>query len=266
VSTSIARNRVAFLLRSIQSECSLPDKPAMPDNDGKTDPFKPQQPRIPGVSNTARKEKSAEGAVVPARPSRFSGFLPPPIPPNWIMAGLAGTLLLGGGIAWLSQRSPAKQADPGLVSEAARPAPVTPTAPEKLPIAPGEVATMDELAKLWSSRRFIFREPGTLKDTPGIVVHLPGGTYWGLSLREPYGTCELEYITDLQKLDKEYHFRASHPMVGDPCNRTVFDLTRYGTAPGGLVRGEIAQGAGVRPPTAIEIRTHGNQILATRME
>jgi hypothetical protein len=76
----------------------------------------------------------------------------------------------------------------------------------------------------------------------------------------------LEYVTDLQKLDTEYHYRASHPMVGDPCNRTVFDLTRYGNAPGGLVRGEIAQGAGVRPPVAIEIRKRGKEILAERME
>ena len=238
----------------------------MPDNNEKTDPFKPPQPRIPGVSNTTPKEKPVEENAEPARPSRISRFLPLPIPPNWILAGLAGTLLIGGGIAWVSHGSSAKNAVPAAVSEPAQPAAVTPKPAEKLPIAPGEVATTNELAKPWSSKRFIFREPGTSKDTLGIVVHLPGGTYWGLSLREPYGSCELEYVTDLRKLETEYHYRASHPMVGDPCNRTVFDLMRYGNAPGGLVRGEIAQGAGVRPPMAIEIRTRGNQILATRME
>jgi hypothetical protein len=238
----------------------------MPDNDRKIDPFKPQQPRIPGVSKTAPEEKPVEEAAAPARPSRIAGFLPLPVPPNWILAGLAGTLLLGGGIAWLSHGSSAKEAAPVAATDTAQPAAVTPKPPEKLPIAPGEVATTDELAKPWSSKRFIFREPGTSKETLGIVVHLPDGTYWGLSLREPYGSCELEYITDLQRIETEYHYRASHPMVGDPCNRTVFDLTRYGTAPGGLVRGEIAQGAGVRPPMAIEIRTRGKQILAARME
>jgi hypothetical protein len=182
------------------------------------------------------------------------------------MAGLAGALVLGGGIAWLSHGSTAKVAGPTATPEPAQPAAVAAKPPEKLPMAPGEVATTDELSKPWSSKRFIFREPGTFKDTLGIVVHLPDGTFWGLSLREPYGSCEMEYVTDLQKLDTEYHFRASHPMVGDPCNKTVFDLTRYGNAPGGLVRGEIAQGAGVRPPMAIEIRTHGKQILASRME
>jgi hypothetical protein len=238
----------------------------MPDNNGKTDPFKPQQPRIPGVESIAPQEKPVEEAAEPARPRGISGFLPLSLPPKWILGGIAAAIVLGGGIFWWSHRSPAKELDPLAAIEVAQPVAVKPQPPEKLPIAPGEVATTDELAKPWSSKRFIFREPGTFKDTPGIVVHLPGGTYWGLSLREPYGDCELEYVTDLQKLDTEYHYRASHPMVGDPCNRTVFDLTRYGTAPGGLVRGEIAQGAGVRPPIAIEIRTHGKEILAERME
>jgi hypothetical protein len=238
----------------------------MSDNDGKTDPFKPQQPRIPGVSKSAPKALPTEDAAEAAPLSRTSVLWPLPIPPKLIVAGLAGALVLGGGIAWWSHRSSAKEVDSVTASEPAKPAATAPKPPEKLAIAPGEVATTDELAKPWSSRRFIFREPGTFKDTLGIVVHLPDGTYWGLSLREPYGSCELEFVTDLKKLETEYHYRASHPMVGDPCNRTVFDLTRYGNAPGGLVRGEIAQGAGARPPTAIEIRTHGKQILAIRME
>jgi len=238
----------------------------MPDNDGKRDPFKPQQPSIPGVSKPAPEEKPVEEIAEPASPSKISAIWPLSIPPKWILAGLAGALALGGGIAWLSHGSSAKIADPVAALEPAQPAAAKINPPEKLPIAPGEVATTDELAKPWSSKRFIFREPRTFKDTPGIVVHLPDGTYWGISLRQPYGSCELEFVTDLQKLETEYHYRASHPMVGNPCNRTVFDLTRYGSAPGGLVRGEIAQGAGVRPPIAIEIRTQGKQILAVRME
>jgi hypothetical protein len=55
-------------------------------------------------------------------------------------------------------------------------------------------------------------------------------------------------------------------MVGDPCNHAVFDLTRYGSGPNGLVRGEIKQGAAVRPPIAIEIETKGKRLLAVRME
>jgi hypothetical protein len=238
----------------------------MPDNEGKIDPFKPQQPRIPGVSKPAPEEPPIEAAAEPAPASRFYGVWPVAKPPNWILAGLAGALLLGGGIAWVSHSSSAKEAESVARAEPSQPASAAAEPVEKLPIAPGEVATTDELAKPWSSKRFIYRVPGTFKDSLGIVVHLPGGTYWGLSLREPYGNCELEFITDLQKLNAEYHYRANHPMVGNPCTRTVFDLLKYGNAPGGLVRGEIAQGAAVRPPTAIEIRIHEKEILAVRME
>jgi hypothetical protein len=55
-------------------------------------------------------------------------------------------------------------------------------------------------------------------------------------------------------------------MVGDPCNRAVFDLTRYGTGPNGVIRGAIVSGQGVRPPTAIEIKVRGKQIVATQLE
>ena len=99
-----------------------------------------------------------------------------------------------------------------------------------------------------------------------MVVRLPGGVYWGFSLVEPYGSCEMEFVTDMEKLRTDYGFRASHPMVGDPCNRAVFDLTRYGSGPAGLVRGEIAHGAAVRPPMAIEIQVRGKQVLAQKIE
>ena len=54
-------------------------------------------------------------------------------------------------------------------------------------------------------------------------------------------------------------------MVADPCNHAVFDLTKLRKRSGaGLVRGEIAQGAAVRPPMAIEIQVHGKQVLAKK--
>jgi hypothetical protein len=139
---------------------------------------------------------------------------------------------------------------------------------ENLLIAPGPVATTEEMAKTWSSKRFMFRDPVTNQPLPAIVVRLPRGEYWGFSLREPFGNCDLEYVTDLETLGTKYRFHADHPMVIDPCNQTVYDLLKYG--PGistdSLVRGEIVQGSGIRPPIAIEIRTQGNQVLAARME
>jgi hypothetical protein len=135
-----------------------------------------------------------------------------------------------------------------------------------LPVAPGEIATTSELAKDWSAKKFIFRDSLTSREMPAMVVHLPGGVYWGFSLIEPYGSCEMEFVTDMQKLHTEYGFQGSHPMVADPCNRAVFDLMRYGSGPAGLVRGEIAHGAAVRPPRAIEIQVRGKQVIAQKIE
>jgi hypothetical protein len=106
----------------------------------------------------------------------------------------------------------------------------------------------------------------TNETLPAVLVHLPGGADWAISLREPYRNCTLEYLEDLQKIQSDYGYRAEHPMVGDPCNRSLFDLAKYGPAPSGLVRGQIIQGVAVRPPMAIEVRTKGKEIVAVRME
>jgi hypothetical protein len=235
----------------------------MPD-DKKLDPFKPQQPRIPGVPAAT----SAAGEVPQTTETvQIAKRTAIPMPPLWIMVALAGALLLGIGVAWWGHGSPPKDSAPAPESAAAPTKPVpAPKPAEKLPIAPGVVATTDQLAKPWSAKRFIFHNQITSEQVEGMVVHLPGGEYWGFSLREPYGTCELEYVTDLQELRTNYNFRATHPMVTDPCNKSVFDLTKYGNSPGGLVRGEIVQGVAVRPPIAIEIKTNGKQVRAVHIE
>jgi len=135
-------------------------------------------------------------------------------------------------------------------------------------MGPGTIATTDQFAKPWSAKRFLFRGPASTEEIPALVVRLPNGDFWGLSLREPFGTCELEYVTDLEKLKSEYNYSSDHPMVANPCSHAVYDLARYGGgAPnGGLVRGDIVSGAGVRPPLAIEIVVEGKQVRAVRME
>jgi hypothetical protein len=136
----------------------------------------------------------------------------------------------------------------------------------KLPVAPGVVAGKGQLAKAWSSQQFLFRDVLTGRTSPAMVVRLPGGALWGFSLRAPYGSCDLEYITDLRKLQSEYDFPAGYPMVADPCSKSLFDLTRYGNAPSGLVRGEVVKGSAFRPPLAIEVGTKNDQIIAIRGE
>ena len=232
----------------------------MPD-EKKIDPFKPQQPVIPGVpAETPKKHvPPAPLAEGPARPNAQKN------PLLWVGIA-AAAVLVGAGIAWWGHSSAAKTPVPAVVAGPEAPAPAPPKPVERLPMGPGEIASADELAKPWSARKFIFRNPTTAEEVPALAVRLPGGNLWGISLREPYGTCELAYVTNLDELRTQYRVRAEHPMVVDPCNRVVYDLARYGGGPNGLVRGAIVMGTAVRPPIGIEIEERGNRILAARIE
>jgi hypothetical protein len=136
------------------------------------------------------------------------------------------------------------------------------------PVGPGTIGTVSELAKPWASKHFQYRSFTTGLLEPAMVVHLPHGEYWGFSLIEPFGTCQLEFVTDLDKLRSDYGYHADHPMIGNPCSHTVYDLLRYGGGASNddLVRGVIVQGTGVRPPMAIEIKIQGANVVAVRSE
>jgi hypothetical protein len=234
----------------------------MPD-DKKLDPFRPTQPQIPGVAAALVEEQAPS-----LPPVEIAEVSPPRKNASWIVAAASSAVVVGALLGWwaLSSSSRSSSADvetPAPVSgsslSASQPA-------ANLPVGPGEIATTEELSKAWSAKRFLFHNPLTDETLPAMVVRLPGGTYWGFSLREPYGTCEMEFVTDLPKLQTFYNFNAAHPMVADPCDHSVFDLTHYGSAPGGLVRGEIAMGPAIRPPVAIEITTRANKVIAARIE
>ena len=236
----------------------------MSDENKPYDPFKPAQPTIPGVpTETGPGGKATGGFSLAFLKLRLSQMQ---MPPAWLTIAIVAAIVAGIGIAWWSRDPAVVEPGPAPI-QASAPLAAEPAAPaEQLPTAPGEIATTDELAREWSSKRFVYRT-STGEQTPAIVVRVPGGNFWAILLREPFGTCELEYVTDLPRLEKQYHYRADHPMVGDPCHHTVFDLTRYGTnSAGGLVRGQVVHGAAIRPPIAIEIRTNGRQVIADRME
>jgi hypothetical protein len=136
-----------------------------------------------------------------------------------------------------------------------------------------EVANVRELAEPWSSKFFIFHRPETKGNISSIVVRLPDGapdqpgSYWAFSLQPLFGSCQLEYITDLQRLSSDYKYAAKHPMVGDPCSRAVFDPLQMADLPGGAwARGAIVRGYAFRPPLAIEIRINSDQLVAAAME
>jgi hypothetical protein len=243
--------------------------------DQKIDPFKPQAPTIPGVpAGSAKSEKAApQQPAVPRVPSAAQQPAAQDGRAKMIGIGVGVAIVLLAGVALLrtGHNSPANSilhpsADDSASTSEAAPAKTEPT--QKLMVGPGPVATAAELAKPWSSREFLFRGPFSADPVPAMVVRLPGGQLWGFSLREPFGECELEYVTDLSALAASYGFHADHPMVVNPCTRAVYDLMRYGGgAPnGGLVRGDIVMGSAVRPPMAIEVRTSGKDIVAVRSE
>jgi hypothetical protein len=131
------------------------------------------------------------------------------------------------------------------------------------------------MAKPWSSKEFFIRNRLSGENIPALLVRLPAGSpsqasgYWAFEQKSPYGNCKLEYVTDLDKLKNDYGFRAAnHPMVGNPCSRTVFDPLKTTNLPGSgaWVRGRIVQGSDLRPPLGIEIKVESKKILAVRTE
>jgi hypothetical protein len=242
----------------------------MPD-DHRSDAFKPVPPSIPGVPANAVKSKPPE----PPPPAPATVYVDAPRREAasqhhiWIIAAVVAACSVGGALlVWHSVSSlhADQAADNSVTAEPMISA--QPLKPAKgLPAGPGPVATTEELAKPWASRPFGFPDSVTGEPVQAMVVHLPDGTYWAFSLREPFGDCALEYVTDLGKLRDDYNFAATHPMVVNTCTQTVYDLLRYGgPSDSALVRGEVVHGSGIRPPMAIEVRVEGKRIVAVRME
>ncbi|HUO34036.1 MAG TPA: hypothetical protein VMU43_03495 [Candidatus Acidoferrum sp.] len=229
----------------------------MPDDHLPSNPFKPQQPRIPGVSEGSSSEGQKESVITGKKIAIGGGI--------FVVALIV--ILTGSALGhWLYHKTIAKPASESAVVSPAIPPPAPAAPQERVAVGPGPIATTRELEKTWSSKRFDFRDDASGTIIQALVVHLPGNIYWGFSLREPYGTCTLQYDTDLKEIQADYNFTSNYPLVADPCNQSLFDLTKYGAGPDGLVRGQIVQGRAVRPPVAIEVRVKGSEIVAVRSE
>lgn len=261
-------------------------------SDGKPtfDPFKPAEPRLPGVPEK-KVPTPARPAPEPAAPAAPEAATESPATPAWMaklppqlralppmaLYGGAGALLLllvlvlwlaigsGGGSEPAEGPSPAAQAPP----LAAR-AQSGESAPEVVTL-PAPVATTQEMAKPWSHKKFIVRQGGAR--TPAMLLRLPVASasssdgYWAFLLQSPFGKCELELITDLEKLRSDYRYRAQNPMVVDPCSQAVFHPLRLGDiGQNTYVRGERVQGSALRPPIAIDVRVEHGQVIAVRTE
>jgi hypothetical protein len=222
--------------------------------------FKAEMPDIPGVA--------AGGASHQAMAAN---------PTLRLVAGLAIVLFVClFGARWLLRSKHAEAPPAALPPQIEVPAPaVDPTAsmPRATAAAP-EIATVTEMVKPWTSKSFFFVNHLTGESVPALLIRLSSGSasqvdgYWALETNVPFGTCKLEYITDLGRLINDYDFRtAKHPMVGNPCSRSVFDPLKMSEIPGNFwVRGSLVQGSDVRPPLGIELQIQGKNILAVRME
>lgn len=220
--------------------------------------FKAEMPQIPGVSASVPRSTSDTNKTA----LLAAGAL------------IATAILIFGGRWALRPKQAEQTAAPPPQIEVPAPAPdplaALPHASEE---GPG-VATVGEMAQSWSTKEFFFRNRLSGQDVRAILIRLPGGapgqpsSYWAFAENAPYGECKLEYITDMVRLKSEYGYRAAkHPMVGNPCSRTVFDPLKLSNLPGNVwVRGAIVQGSDLRPPLGIEVKIQGKQILAVRME
>jgi hypothetical protein len=236
-----------------------PDDPLASPEQNKLRPFQPEMPRIPGVSDGSRRANPE---------SRNPGDNRMP----QIVAIAAAVLLICAGIFWWlknKSRAPASaSADPEIPEETSPPPAANFSNPTTdVQEGPTVAGTVEELSKPWSAKKFKFVKPFTHEVIDAMVIRLPGGDLWAFSLQAPYGTCQLEYVTDLAALASTYRLRAVHPMVVNPCDSTVFDPLKVGTLDGNTwARGQIVQGNSLRPPIAIEVKVSGRSIVAEGIE
>ena len=223
-----------------------------------SDRFKTEMPQIAGVSG-----------------SRSSAASNPTVK---LVIGLLTVLLvvfLGARFALRPKHEAPLPAEQQPQIEVPSPAPDPSTLlPHATDAEPG-IADVAEMAKPWSSKEFYIRNRLTGENIAALLIRLPAASpsqssgYWAFAQKSPYGNCQLEYLTDLNRLKTDYGFRApKHPMVGNPCSRTVFDPLKTTNLPGtgAWVRGSIVQGSDLRPPLGIEIKIVGKNILAVRTE
>jgi hypothetical protein len=220
-------------------------------------PFQPEMPQIPGVTDGSKHAKYG----LDGPKSRFS--------PELMVAVGVLVLLVGGGLWWVMSRSHAATATSPetQVAEQAAPEPPLPSPIAPIHEGPTLAATADELSKPWSTKKFNFVKPITQENIDAMVIRLPNGELWAFSLQSQFGKCELEFIPDLPRLASRYHFNASHPMVVNPCDGTVYDPLKLGAVGGNTwVRGQIVQGSGLRPPISIDVKARGKNIMAESIE
>lgn len=233
---------------------SVPNKPAA---ENKFDPFHPEMPKIPGVSEGSRQGNRFSLGPDTQRLLQVGGII-------------AGVILVSAVILWKVKNSVNRVAAPQPDADISEPTTIPPLpANAHAPIhdGPTVAATAEELSKPWAAKKFTFIKPITQEKIDAMVIRLPSGGLWAFALQGPASRCELEFVTDVAALAAKYKYNASHPMVVNPCDATVYDPLKVGAVGGDTwVRGEIVQGSSLRPPISIDVKVSGRSIVADRIE
>jgi hypothetical protein len=222
------------------------------------DRFRPEMPQIPGVP---RASERVEEQPNPGNKQRLFQ----------IVGMLGGVAVIAIAVLWWVNRASRKLAqvsppEPTITDTSALP-PLPPSLAAATGDSPSVAAKVEELSKPWAAKKFTFVKPLTAETIEAMVIRLPGGGLWAFALKEPFGKCDLELVTDLGLIGSRYGYEASHPMVVNPCSRTVYDPMKVGPLGANTwARGEIVQGGGLRPPLSIDVQVRGHSIIADRME
>jgi len=237
---------------------NTPDAPTDKPVENKFDPFRPEMPQIPGVGPGSPQSGRGSSGIDSQSLFQIGGIA-------------AAVVLIGAVILWWVKSKPRGAANSSSadseVAEQAAPVPPLPNSIAAVQEGPTVAATVDELSKPWAAKKFNFVRPLTHQNIDGMLIRLPGGGLWAFSLQEPFGRCELEFVSDLDKLASQYKYSASHPMVVNPCDSTVYDPLKVGPIGGNTwARGEIVQGGGLRPPISIDVKVSGRSIIADNVE
>ena len=238
---------------------TAPERPVENESvQNKFDRFHPEMPRIPGVDRRAQGTEDVSVGFDRRRILQIGG-------------AAAAVFLIALIVFWRPRSKPSGPAGStnsgANLTEQAAPAALPPSPIAPLQEGPIVAATLEELSKPWSVKKFVFLKSLTQERTDAMVIRIPGGGLWAFSLQGPFERCELEYVTDLRMLRSQYGYNAGHPMVVSPCDRTVYDPLKVGPIGSDTwARGEIVQGNALRPPLAIDVKVSGHSIIADSME
>jgi arsenite oxidase small subunit len=116
------------------------------------------------------------------------------------------------------------------------------------------VATLSDLAQVWSSVKFTLRDDDG-SDMPCIVVRLPDDAWYASSLICPHNKCTVMYVTDLDMVRDSFNAEAKAPVLACPCHFSVFDITQGG---------RVTSGPAPHPPLQLHVAVRGSDVFVTR--